>query len=213
MDNSQKTPLGRSINQTAVNRVQDAVLRNGKALPCKVVAVAAPFVTVTFDVNSMFSLPSVTVPYGASKYTRLPIQVGDTGLVFPADVFIGSVTGQSGPSGLAQPANLAALVYFPISTKAWPMNADFNQPNYLVLYGPDGTILTDAAQDTALTLNELGITILVGSGGRVSIDVDLNVTGGTVNVTGGDVIADGRSLKHHVHSGVTTGSDDTGPPV
>ena len=37
------------------------------------------------------------------------------------------------------------------------------------------------------------------------------MTAGNVNVTG-DVIADGVSLKYHVHTGVTSGGADTGQP-
>ena len=32
-------------------------------------------------------------------------------------------------------------------------------------------------------------------------------------VVNGDVVADGVSLKTHIHSGVTTGGDNTGAPV
>lgn len=38
------------------------------------------------------------------------------------------------------------------------------------------------------------------------------VTDGDVTVNGGDVIADGVSLKTHVHTGVQAGSSDTGAP-
>jgi len=56
----------------------------------------------------------------------------------------------------------------------------------------------------------------------IQFDADGNVTIkpaamvtilGDLVVTGGDVTADGVSLKTHVHSGVTTGGGDTGPPA
>jgi phage baseplate assembly protein gpV len=36
---------------------------------------------------------------------------------------------------------------------------------------------------------------------------------GNLTMTGGDVTADGISLKTHVHGGVTTGSGDTTGPL
>lgn len=55
--------------------------------------------------------------------------------------------------------------------------------------------------------------------GNVIIDGDLTANNGTISMTGGtfttsqDVVAGTISLKNHVHSGVTTGGDDTGAPV
>jgi phage baseplate assembly protein gpV len=40
----------------------------------------------------------------------------------------------------------------------------------------------------------------------------VNIASGTVNVTGGDVVADGISLKTHTHGGVQPGSGSTGAP-
>lgn len=77
-----------------------------------------------------------------------------------------------------------------------------------------------------------GSYILMDSNGDVEINApasvnivaatDLTVTIGAmvltvnnsgINVTGGDIVADGVSLKSHVHSGVTTGGSNTGAPV
>lgn len=59
----------------------------------------------------------------------------------------------------------------------------------------------------SITLMRGGIA--VAGGGH-----DVTVTGApTVVVTGGDVVADGVSLKNHVHSGVQPGSGLSGPPV
>lgn len=80
-----------------------------------------------------------------------------------------------------------------------------------------------------IQFNDTGITVT--SPTKVTLDTPLvtvtgvlevqNIngkpTGSTLNggfiVTGGDVVADGISLKTHVHSGVMSGPDDTGPPV
>ena len=76
----------------------------------------------------------------------------------------------------------------------------------------DGTfVLTDkntnVLQSTAsgLNLKVGGTTILAITSTGISVTGSLNVSG--------DTVSDGVDLKLHVHSGVTTGSSDTGPPV
>ena len=51
----------------------------------------------------------------------------------------------------------------------------------------------------AATFNTGGATVTIDSSG--------------VTVTGGDVVADGVSLKTHVHGGVDPGAGNTGAPV
>jgi hypothetical protein len=144
-----------------------------------------------------------------SEYTRLPIQSGCTGVLFPTQTYL------TGTAGLAptvsslsqQPGNLAALTFFPIGSKKFSQAGVFGNGQYLVLYGPTGVTLTNLAQDTVVNINADGVTINIGDGATVKVN------GGNVVVSDGDVIADGISLKTHVHGGVATGSGDTGPPV
>lgn len=63
---------------------------------------------------------------------------------------------------------------------------------------------------TKITLSAPNIEILGNVLMGVAGDVEVN---GSVTVVGGDVEADGVSLKTHVHSGVTAGGANTGPPV
>lgn len=55
-----------------------------------------------------------------------------------------------------------------------------------------------------------GMAVSGGSGASVS--GNMSVSGGSVSVAGGDVAADGISLKSHKHSGVQSGSGTTGGP-
>lgn len=59
-------------------------------------------------------------------------------------------------------------------------------------------------QVTGPIVGQGGLAISGGSGATVQ---------GDVAVTSGDVTADGKSLKTHVHSGVQAGGDNSGPPV
>ena len=69
-------------------------------------------------------------------------------------------------------------------------------------------------------INELADTINYLDDNRKTSVLDINCGSGTVNVIAagnvnvtGDVIADGISLKTHIHSGVEPGGGTSGPPV
>lgn len=196
MSDALKTPYGRRVNELALKRAGDAIQLEGKALPCSVVSGNGTFVIVKFEVQSVYTLPQVRVPVATSEYFRMPIQPGCKGVVIPADTYIGGVTGLGGGiAKLTRQANLATLIFVPVGTTAFP-----NVPNnYAVVYGPTGVIIRDQASKTTVTVNASGVTI--------------QLTGGNVTVLGGDVIADGISLKHHVHGGVEPGGGVTGPPT
>ena len=128
-----KKPLGNSLNTLAVQRANEAVSASGKALPCTVAKVVGPgIVTVNFEVNaSPYTLPQVTVPVGMPPYITYPIQVGDKGVVFPADAKLGGLTGLgAGTPDLTQPGNLSALTFFWLGTTG-QTTAD---PTSLILY-------------------------------------------------------------------------------
>jgi hypothetical protein len=56
-------------------------------------------------------------------------------------------------------------------------------------------------------LTVVGNVTIMGNGSGT-----VNASGCTINLTGGDVIADGISLKNHTHSGVVVGGANTGKP-
>lgn len=73
-----------------------------------------------------------------------------------------------------------------------------------------GTANITVTGDTTLTTPNVTANV----SGQVTINSPaVQVNNGTVTVSGGDVIADGISLKHHVHGGVQGGSGNTGQPV
>jgi phage baseplate assembly protein V len=72
------------------------------------------------------------------------------------------------------------------------------QPGEVAIYDDHGAVIK---------LTQTGIVI--NGGGH-----PINISGAaTVNVTGGDVVADGISLKTHRHGGVQAGAAQTGVPV
>lgn len=206
--NAQKTPLGWSLNQFASGKAADAIQLLGKALPCHVVKVnSSGVVTVQFDVKSIYTLPQVEMPVATPEYVRQPTQVGDKGVAFAADAYLGGNSGIGGGTAtLVQQANLSTLVFHPFGNAAW-FTVDLNA---LTLYGPNGVVLEDSNKKTVLTLTPTGIVISLQSGDNVTIDGDLHVSGKVYAGYGG---VDQVQLQTHVHSGVTSGGGDTNMPV
>lgn len=62
--------------------------------------------------------------------------------------------------------------------------------------------------------NALSLTAgAVSAGGAISADGDISTTNGDIKTTSGDVEAGTVKLKTHIHSGVTAGAANSGPPV
>lgn len=156
-NNAQKTPIPRSLNQIAENRALSAIQKLGKALPCSVLSKVGSIITVQFEIQSGFTLPSVTIPMFGPEYIRYPIQRGDLGMVIPADARLGGVSGLGGGiADLSLPANLTALVFLPISNTAWS-SVD---PDAVTIYGPNGVVLRNTASNTVMTLTPAGISVI-----------------------------------------------------
>jgi len=86
------------------------------------------------------------------EYIRLPIQVGDKGVTFPADARLGGISGLGGGTAdLSVPANLSALVFMPVSNQNW---APVTDPNKVVLYGPNGGVLMSSDASVSLTMDK-----------------------------------------------------------
>ena len=60
--------------------------------------------------------------------------------------------------------------------------------------------------------NDETIELKINDTTLIATEGNINVTNATINVTNGDVIADGISLKNHVHGGVESGGSTTGAP-
>lgn len=77
----------------------------------------------------------------------------------------------------------------------------------------DGAVLRWGSM--RLEMGVAGAATLMSAAGVLTLNADgsATYTGGPITVTGGDVIADGISLKTHRHSGVQTGAGNTGTPI
>lgn len=210
----EKQWFGQSLNQVGIARASEATHRLGKALPCVVTAVSGSFVTVAFEVNSApWTLPAITIPKAEGPWIRSPTQVGDYGLTMPADAYVTAISGQGGGTpDLTQPGNLAALVWVPVASRAFS-TVDTTKA---FVSGPTGVVMQTEDGHVALTLTEAGLALVINGvtvstwgGSGLAVVGTVTATGDVVSQSGGTNI----SLTSHVHSGVTSGGSDTGPPV
>lgn len=201
----QKTPVGLSLARIAMEAVATALQQSGKALPCSVVSVSGQFVTVKFEVNpGTFTIPNVTIPIATSKYDWLPVQVGDTGVTQPADVHLAGINGTGGGTpNLVQSANLTALVFVPVAVKQWAV-PDATQR---VVQGPGGALIQDTGAASKVDVTPTTVTITAAD------SVTLQVGGQSIVITASAITIGGIVWATHQHTLVSTGTDDSGPPL
>lgn len=173
-----KKPLNTSLPRAMRERIADGKFISGQEWPCTVVSVAGAIVTISFNVESDFTLPQVICPIAESRYVRLPIKAGDQGLAVAATARLGGVTGLgSGLAPLSAPSNLGGLVFVPLGNAAWATI----DPNAVVIQAPNGSkILTDD-----------GASEIIVDTGQVKItqgDVTVEIQGGVVTVTADHVV-------------------------
>jgi len=237
--NTLKTPFALSQNQFARDKALDAIQLTGRSLPARVVKASKSFMTVSFQISSIFTLMQVTVPLIGPEYIRYPMQSGDGGFLVAADARLGGISGQGGGTAtLNQPGNLSALVFIPFATTAWS-EVD---PQAVTIYGPNGVVMRDTGSGAVVTVLPTQITLAVGS-----VNITINASGITLNgpvttidspviVLNGElsqgtgatsyaatlqgpvtviqeVTANGIPLSAHVHPGVQPGTGDTGAPI
>jgi hypothetical protein len=188
----------RDLFESAQARAEARISQSGKAWPCQVVSVEGALVTVSFEINTPFPLPTIQMPKAESPWIRMPTQKGDYGITLPADVYIGAITGMGdGVATLARPFNLSELIFVPVSNQSSPPP---NQTQAIV-QGPGGALLQTADGSASVNIGPNGIVLTFGD--KV---VELNSKGFTI---------DGILFDTHAHiytpgSGTPT---DTGGPV
>jgi hypothetical protein len=217
-----RTPISITLPRLSAAVAGDAQQLTGQSLPCKVVAVSGQIVTVAFQINSSFTLPQVKMPMATWGYSQPPVQVGDLGYAVPADAYLGGMSGLGGgTAALTQLANLATLVFHPIS------NTVFTSPDSKCYYihgvGTSGSVTQSGDGNTAVTIDTNGVKVAIGGttvfeltssslvltfGGN---SITLNSAG--IDVPNGDVMAGVISLLMHLTSEVQSGSAVSGPPV
>ena len=229
-DNFDKLWLQKQLNRNAIRRASEAIQAIGRALPCSVTAVNGSIVTVKFEINSTpWTLPPITIPKLESNWIREPTQIGDFGMTVPADAYLSAISGFGGAAPtLARPANLSALIFVPVSNKQSPPI----DPNAAQVQGPNGTInRTTTGTTSSVVTNASGTTVTYGSNTLVINGTEIagtvgsssfTITSSQITLTAGGVpivinssglSINGIQFMAHEHSGVTTGTGNTGGVV
>jgi hypothetical protein len=178
---AQKTPLSRTLTAYVDGMIRKEIQKLGKALPCQVVDIdpTGTIVTVSFQLSDA-QLPQVKLPVAGAEYIRYPIQKGSLGVTFPADTYLGQVTGLgSGTASLTRRANLSTLVFFPVGNKNFTATDDADA---VLIYGPNGVILRDTGKKTTVTLIPDGVDIHAQHNVTVEADTKVQATVGSNNV-------------------------------
>lgn len=210
---TQKTPLSRTLNLFAQKKAFDEIEKRGKALPGIVESVAGAIITVDFQVSGV-TLPKVAMPLFGPEYIRYPIQKGDKGVAFPADVYLGGMSGLGGGTAdTTLRGNLSTLVWFPVANKAWtaPPGSDANT---LAMYGKAALLLLDSIANhgsVKLTASNIVITFGTATITLNSSSITLAKGSSSIVIDSSGVKIMGKDFLTHAHLGVQTGVGTSGP--
>ena len=219
-----KKPLYHSLTNFVKGTIDLHENLRGKILPAEVVAVTGAIVTVSFPIQTDTPYPIVEMPIAYSNYFSGATQIGDIGIAIPVDFGISGMTGLGTGTGGQPAGNLGAMVFFPIGSLLSPTYPT----GITAVMGPSGVTLTDALGDMVMTLGPLGVTMAPSPANTAAIltfsvgTTSIAVTNGSITLTVGSVAIlinssgvtiNGIPFMTHTHSGVTTGSSNTGVVV
>lgn len=210
MSNEQKTPLSRTLNQFARDKALAEIRKRGQSLPGRVEAVSGQIVAVNFAISGA-TLPLVRMPLATSEYVRLPIQTGDLGSAFAMDASIALISGLGTTPAVLDllQGNLSTLVWVPVANANWSTV----DPDALTLYGPNGVVTRDKGGASTDTLTPTNRTVDITNGSyslTASDTITFTVGSHSIVISSSGVTIDGKVFLTHAHTGVTTGSSDTG---
>lgn len=204
---------------TLAKAIDEALANLHTAVIARVTAVGETTITCKPVVARVVDGNNVTLPEfrdvppvfmrGGNSYTAHPIAVGDYALLIISErCFDAWYNGNDN----APPADYRMHDYsdgFALVGIS-PLAGAIPIPNRVRRAG-DSEVTGDYEHtgDYMLTGNVtiVGNLTVTGSGGG-----QVNMSGTTLNLTGGDIVADGVSLKTHTHSGVQPGGGNTGQP-
>lgn len=150
MSNAQKHSMTRLLSTLIDEHTRSRMDMKGRELPCHVVDVSGQIVTVQFDMlPEGINFPQITIPVATFPYIRYPIQPGDRGVTIAADVSLRGVSGLgTGMATLSYSMSLTPLFFVPLANKDW----SDEDPQKIVLYGPDGAILKTEGGSSSVTV-------------------------------------------------------------
>lgn len=182
MSNAQKTPFSRGMTLYINQLVRKFLDRLAKGRPATLVSLdpTGTIATVNFEIAGV-QLPQVTMPVAGSEYIRLPLQPGCKGLCVPSDFYLGAMSGLgSGTADTTPRGTLSTLVFLPIGNKNFAATDD---PQAVVLYGPNGAIIRDTSSVGILSTDGSGNFQYSGQTFSVNVANEISFTCGSTQLT------------------------------
>lgn len=161
-----KLPFQYRMGAWAQGRMNNAIEKMAKSMPCHVTEVQKDFIKVAFETaNGIFSMPIVKIPQSWSQFSREPTQKGNKGYAVPGNYYLGGVTGDSGGNTDFYPrGNLTTLSF---NGTSHTQNPGRNYDQLTHMAGPEGWIST-AFQDQQQDQQSGGGSGGGGSGGSAA---------------------------------------------
>lgn len=201
MSSFRKIPQADAFTNAARYHASRAIDHLPSILPASLVDMEGRIATVQIEADSPVPIPRLRVPLLESEYIRAPLQPGCLGMVIPAHLTLGLMTGLGirRPAMGERPGNFSACVFVPLSHAAWEkLNGQF-----LNLYGVEGVQLTPSLNHPhTVRLTHDAITLSTGS-------AQITLSSGTVSITG-DLVINGQEYKAHTHSNGHNGAPTGG---
>jgi hypothetical protein len=217
--NYSDTAMWKTVVQNAMHELRVAcpaiVLEFDAATQCVTAQIAMKELVAFPDgpkwvaIHPIYKVP-IVVPRAGGFAVTVPIVAGDEGLlIFTDQAFdLWWLTGGQQPPGDNPPINqpqherrrhdLTDCFFIP---GCW------NQTNVLASYATDSIQIRNDVGDTLVSIDNTG-KITINANGNVEINAQ-----GVVNIvsSGGDTTIDGKDFLLHTHTGVSSGSSNTGP--
>ncbi len=135
-----KHPFPHRMGLWSTRKTNDSQEAQAKSVPCHVVKVEKDFVYVQFETNNnIFTMPTVKMTQGFSRFGREPTQKGDKGYAVPGNYYMGGNTGYAGGNTSFYPrSNLSTLSFQPVANLKAPKR-DYDQHHETG--GPNGWIV------------------------------------------------------------------------
>jgi len=221
-----RRPFVSALDNAQRQAATTAVQQSSQSWPCVVTAVEGSIVTVSFQVQTPWTLQTMKIPMFGPEWIRHPIQVGTKGFAMAASTTLGHMSGLGSPSlpTVETKPNLSSLVFMPIGNVSWTAPQD---PNALELYGPTGVRIHTQDGTAFINVTESGIVLQFGSNSLAITNSGIQITGplsqagpggsssqasfNSTLVASGDVQSNngGHSLNNHYHGNGNNGQDTT----
>lgn len=183
-DNALTMPLAFHLPRAIDKRTQDKNQIGSQSIPVSVTKVVGEHVQVKVEAQGKFTIPgNMLYPQVFSAWIRQPTQVGDKGVLVPADYYLGGMSGNAGGvANYSGRGNLTPLAFVQLSQKSFPTNNTRNL-NQAFINGPQGVRLQTTDGNAFIDIGTGAIRIKFGSNEVVINGSGITLNGNNITLT------------------------------